>query len=58
MKRVFKGLSYLGLALTVFPSLLVFQNVISLELHKTLMLTGTLLWFATAAQSMKGDPSG
>ncbi len=43
-----KLLSYLGLALTLVPSLLVFYGLIELIAYKWLMLAGTLLWFVTA----------
>ncbi len=43
-----KLLSFLGLALTLIPSLFVFTGVIELPLYKTLMLVGTVLWFVTA----------
>jgi high-affinity Fe2+/Pb2+ permease len=48
MQSFLKILSYLGLALTVVPSFLVFSGVIDLSYHKMLMLIGTLLWFLTA----------
>ncbi|MCJ8166549.1 hypothetical protein MKJ04_17015 [Pontibacter sp. E15-1] len=48
MQTILKILSFLGLALTIVPSLLVFSGVIELSFHKTLMLAGTLLWFFTA----------
>lgn len=43
-----KILSFLGLGLTVVPSFLVFADVIVWDTHATLMLVGTLLWFATS----------
>ncbi|MHA6247381.1 hypothetical protein ACXYMU_05540 [Pontibacter sp. CAU 1760] len=48
MQLILKILSYLGLALTIVPSILVFSGAIELSFHKTLMLVGTLLWFVTA----------
>ncbi|MFD3002996.1 hypothetical protein ACFS7Z_21710 [Pontibacter toksunensis] len=47
-QSILKLISYIGLFLTVVPSLLVFAGVIELSFHKTLMLVGTLLWFLTA----------
>jgi hypothetical protein len=41
-------ISVLGLALTVAPSVAVFLGKISWQTHVTLMLLGTVLWFATA----------
>jgi hypothetical protein len=43
-----KVLSFLGLAGTLVPSLLVFSGWITLETYKTVMLAGTLLFLATA----------
>ncbi len=48
MKPLLRILSYVGLLLTVIPSILVFAGSISLELHKQLMTVGMLLWFLTA----------
>lgn len=48
MQAILKLISFLGLLLTVVPSLLVFSGTIELSFHKTLMLIGTLLWFGTA----------
>ncbi|MEL7160585.1 MAG: hypothetical protein AAFN92_07490 [Bacteroidota bacterium] len=43
-----KVLSYLGLALTIFPSLFVFAGTLAVAEYKLLMLVGTVLWVATA----------
>ena len=48
MKPFLRILSYIGLLLTVVPSVLVFAGSISLDLHKQLMAAGMLLWFLTA----------
>ena len=40
--------SYLGLALTLVPSLLVFGGLLSLATYKLLMLLGFVCWIATA----------
>ena len=48
MKTLLIILSIIGLGLTVIPSILVFNHVISLYTHKVLMFAGTVLWFATA----------
>lgn len=55
MMSILRGLSYLGLALTLLPSFVVFQGGISLDAHKWLMFLGTLLWFVTAAFTIKDD---
>ena len=48
MTALLKTLSFVGLALTVGPSFLVFAGAIAWETHAALMLVGTVLWFATA----------
>lgn len=46
--------SLLGLALTVVPAFLVFAGTLSWGTHATLMLVGTVLWFASAPYAMRG----
>ena len=48
MKGLIKIISVIGLALNIIPAVLVFNNIISFESYKTLMLSGTLMWFLTA----------
>lgn len=48
MTALLKSLSVAGLGLTVVPAFLVFAGTIPWETHATLMLGGTLLWFATS----------
>ncbi len=48
MKSIIKLISYLGLGLTIVPAFLVFYHVMTLELYKSLILLGTLLWLASA----------
>lgn len=48
MTPLLKALSFLGLGLTAVPAFLVFAEVIVWDTHATLMLVGTLLWFATS----------
>lgn len=48
MTALLKLLSFVGLGLTVVPAFLVFADVIVWETHATLMLVGTILWFATS----------
>jgi len=50
MTLILKILSFIGLGLTLIPSFLVFQGIIEPSLSKTLMLVGTIIWFATAPQ--------
>ncbi len=52
MKQLIKIVSILGLALTLLPSILLFQEVISANLCKQLMLLGTVMWFTTAPSWM------
>lgn len=53
MKAVLKIISFLGLALTFLPSILVFKGIIEMKTHFYLMAAGLLLWFATAPFWMK-----
>jgi len=53
MKTLLKLLSFLGLALALIPSMLVFKGIITMNTHFTLMLVGTVLWFITAPLWMK-----
>ena len=48
MKAFMSILAIIALGLTVIPSVLVFNEVSTLDLHKKLMTAGTLLWFVTA----------
>lgn len=43
-----RSVSYLGLALTVVPSLFVFAGQLSLATYKLLMFIGFLCWITTA----------
>ncbi len=47
MRPLLKIISILGLLLTLLPSFFVFMNLIDFELNKTLMLIGSILWFAS-----------
>ncbi|WP_339879436.1 hypothetical protein [uncultured Algoriphagus sp.] len=49
MKSLLKIISFIALAVTLFPSFLVFKGIISPELSKTLMLIGTIVWFVSAS---------
>lgn len=48
-------MSYIGLALTIVPSILVFNQVISMELHFGLMIAGMVMWFVTAPFWMRSQ---
>lgn len=53
MILLLKILSFTGLALTIVPSLLVFTDTISFNMHTNLMVVGMLLWFGTSPFWMK-----
>lgn len=53
MNILLKIVSYLGLGLTVIPSVLVFLQHLSMEDHKLYMIFGMVLWFATSPFWMK-----
>ena len=48
MKKVLIIISFIGLVLTILPSILAFKGVIELQSHFHLMVVGMVLWFATA----------
>lgn len=45
---VLKLISYLGLALSIIPALLMFWGTVSKDTYLWLLLVGMLLWFSTA----------
>jgi hypothetical protein len=51
-------ISYLGLALSVLPSLFVFAGVLSMAANLQLMAVGTVLWFGTAVFWIKPSKTG
>jgi hypothetical protein len=52
MKKLTQCISFLSLLLTLLPSFLVYLQLISPQLNKTLMLIGTIGWFVTASYWM------
>ncbi len=40
-------ISFIGLAMTIIPSFLVFTGEASMDQNKTFMLIGTFLWFGS-----------
>jgi hypothetical protein len=48
MRLLIKFVSYIGLALTLIPSFLVFTGNISLDSSKMLAFAGTIIWFVSA----------
>lgn len=53
MTLLLKFISITGLALTVIPSMLVFTDTITFDMHTNLMVVGMILWFATSPFWMK-----
>lgn len=53
MTLLLKIVSITGLALTVVPSMLVFTDTITFDMHTNLMVVGMILWFATSPFWMK-----
>lgn len=58
MKSLLKFVSFIGLGLTVVPSVLVFAGSITWGTHAVMALVGTVAWFATAPFWMWKKPSG
>ena len=52
MKLLIKSISYIGLGLTLIPSILVFTGNISFDSSKILMFVGTIIWFISAPSWM------
>lgn len=48
LSTILKICSGLGLILTFLPSLLVFNGIIGMKTHFTLMIAGLVLWFGSA----------
>ena len=53
--KILKTLSYLGLAMTLTPCFFVFAGVITADISKSIMLTGTILWFGCSVFWIKKD---
>lgn len=53
MKKVLMVISYLGLACTILPSILVLKGVLNIQNHFWLMSIGMVLWFSTSPFWMK-----
>ena len=48
MKLLIPILAISALGLTVIPAFLVFSGAMQMDVYKTLMTIGTVLWFVTA----------
>ncbi len=53
MRRLLIFASFVGLLLTIVPSFLVFNGTLSWNAHASLVLLGTVIWFATAGWWMR-----
>jgi high-affinity Fe2+/Pb2+ permease len=53
MKLFLQLIASLGLILTIIPSFLVFNGVITTDLQKNLMVVGMLLWFVSVPFLLK-----
>lgn len=53
MKKLLMILSYVGLALTILPSILVLKGIITLQNNFWFMGIGMVVWFTTAPFWMK-----
>jgi ABC-type sulfate transport system permease component len=58
MKIMLKALSFAGLALTIVPSILVWNGIIAMKIHYLLMTIGLALWFTSAPFWMRSKPLG
>lgn len=58
MKILLVLLSICSLLLTIVPSILVFNGMMTLDMNKTLMLIGTVGWFITAPYWMNKEKVG
>jgi len=47
MRKLLILLSFIGLGLTIVPSVLVLTGDINMDQNKKLMMIGTILWFGT-----------
>ena len=48
MRLVLKIVSVIGLMATIIPSIMVLNDMITLENNKLIMMFGTILWFISA----------
>jgi hypothetical protein len=55
IKHILQVISFVGLALSIIPSFLVFGGVVSKEVYFHLMAAGMAMWFCTAVFWIKKD---
>lgn len=53
--KYLKIASYIGLAFSIIPALMVFLGALSKDSYLNLMLVGMVLWFSTAILWIKPD---
>jgi hypothetical protein len=58
IRLVLQLVSYVGLALSLVPALLVFSGTITKDTYFNLMVLGMLLWFGTAIIWVKPEHLG
>jgi hypothetical protein len=58
MKKITEIISYLALVLVVAAPVLFYADKITLEMNKTLMLSATIVWFASALCWMGREKEG
>jgi len=57
-RRALQLVSYIGLALSLVPALLVFKGIITKDTYLNYMLLGMLVWFGTAILWVKPEHLG
>ena len=55
MTTLLKVISFIGLGLSIIPSLLVFAGHLEMQTNLRLMVVGMLLWFGSAVFWIKPD---
>ncbi len=53
MKYLFKTAAFIGFGLTLVPPMLAWNGIIDLDMNKSLLLAGTIIWFAFAPLILK-----
>ena len=57
-KLILQIISFIGLALSIIPALLVFGGILAKDTYLQLMIAGMILWFGTAVFWIKPDHFG
>ncbi len=53
MKYLYITVALIGFGLTLVPPMLAWNDIIDLEMNKSLLLAGTIIWFAFAPLVLK-----